>query len=128
MILTLCISALAFVMSGLALGFQIHSWRRSGPRVEVVRTQGIGATADGVWAIGVGARNCGRLGTKAQQFGFQLSNGQVITSVYDFLGQPIVLPMDLPPGGEASVMYSVRGVQELLAEVPSRQLGRRGPS
>ena len=119
-ILSLCISGLAFVMSGVALGWQIISWRRSGPRVEVARIQGIGATAEGMWFIGVRARNSGRLGTTAQQFGFQLPKGQVITSLYDWLRQPIQLPMDLPPGGDASVMYSVQGVQEALAQLPAK--------
>jgi hypothetical protein len=122
-ILTLCIAALAFVMSGVALGWQIYSWRRSGPQVTVVRMQGIGPTpawtgpgADpGTWFIGVEARNSGRLGTEVQQFGFALPNGETITAIQDVYGGPVNYPYALPPGGKASVMYDPRQVQSALA-------------
>lgn len=121
-ILTLCIAGLAFVMSGVALGWQIRSWRHSGPQVKVVRIQGIGATPEGIWFIGVGARNSGRLGTEVQQFGFKLTNGQIITALSDWLGLPIQLPMPLGPGGEVGVMYSVRGIHDALRGLPGERV------
>ncbi|OMC42373.1 hypothetical protein A5744_15805 [Mycobacterium sp. IS-1264] len=114
MILTLCISSLALAVSIGVLIWQIISWRRSGPRLRVVRIQGIGGTARGVWFIGVQAENSGRLGTQVQTFGFQLPNGDTIQAGEDFLGQAIQLPMDLPPGGKASVTYNIAGIRRAL--------------
>jgi hypothetical protein len=115
-ILTLCIAALAFAMSGVALAWQIISWRRSGPRVKVKRIQGIGGTPPGVWWYGVKAENSGRLGTQVQSFGFQLACGRTIQALEDFLRQPIRLPMDLPPGGSASVMYNAAARRNVLVQ------------
>lgn len=116
MILTLGISGFALVLSVVSLGWQVVSWRRNGPRVKVVRIQGIGpGRPQGVWFIGVEARNSGRLGTQVQQFGFQLPNHQVITVPEDFMGRPIG-NMDLPPGGTASAMYNARDIRDALAE------------
>jgi hypothetical protein len=117
-ILTLVIAGFALALSVISLGWQVHSWRHSGPRVTVKRTRGIGGTARGVWFTGVQAVNSGRLGTQIQQFGFQLPNGQIITALYEFIGQPIQLPMDLPAGGTASVMYNARNIREALAGQP----------
>jgi hypothetical protein len=63
-ILTLVIAGFALALSVISLGWQVHSWRLSGPRVTVKRTQGIGGTARGVWFTGVQAVNSGRLGTQ----------------------------------------------------------------
>ncbi len=61
-----------------------------------------------VWFVGVEATNSGRLGTEVQQFGFQLPNGRHLQNIYDFLGQPVQLPMPLAPGGTASMTYAAR--------------------
>jgi hypothetical protein len=82
--------------------------------VRVVRIHGIGGTLAGVWFTGVKAGNSGRLGTEVQLFGFQLPNGMTIQAVEDFMGQPIRLPMPLPPGGTASVMYGARAIRHAL--------------
>jgi hypothetical protein len=114
-VLTLCIALLALAVSGGALIWQIVSWRRSGPRVRVVRIQGIGVgTLDPTWFIGVQAKNSGRLETEVQQFGFRLPNDKTITSLQNYIGQPVLLPKALPAGGTVSVQYSAQGVREAL--------------
>lgn len=120
-ILTLIISVLAFVMSGVSLGWQIHSWRRSGAQVVVVTINGIGG--DPRWPIefvGIKATNEGRLGTEVSGCGFLLTNGQTIQAIEDAFGMPIQLPRPLPPGAQVSVHYSLDG----LATECSRQVIR----
>ena len=99
-ILTLCIALLALAVSGAALGWQIVSWRRSGRQVSVKATSGIGGLPPGVWFVGIEATNSGRLATEIEQFGFQLPSGRHMQNIYDFLGQPVKLPMLLAPGGK----------------------------
>jgi hypothetical protein len=124
-ILTLSISALAFVMSGVALGWQIVSWRRSGPRVRVVRIQGIGGMMPGTWFTGVKAENSGRLATEIQQFGFRLSNGMNVMALENFVGMPIQFPAPLPPGGTASVEYSAFAIRQALNQAGHDGTGAR---
>ncbi|MEE2852230.1 MAG: hypothetical protein VX424_06200 [Actinomycetota bacterium] len=122
MILTLCISGLAFVLSVISVVWQVVSWRRSGPRIKVKRIHGIGGPPQGVWLIGVQAENSGRLGTQVQQFGFQLPDGQFITALEDFLGMPIQLPMELPAGGVVAARYNALHIRNALA---GRRFGKR---
>ena len=121
-ILTLVISVLAFVMSGVSLGWQVHSWRRSGAQVIVETINGIGG--DPRWPIefvGIKATNEGRLGTEVSGFGFLLTNGQTIQAIEDAFGMPIQLPRPLQPGGQASVHYSIEGLRNGM-----RQAGDSG--
>jgi hypothetical protein len=115
-ILTLCISLLALAVSGASLTWQIISWRRSGPRVTVKTVSGVGAVPPGVWFVGVEATNSGRLGTEIAQFGFQLPNGRHLQNIYDFLGQPVELPMPLGPGRKATMTYAAQHIREVLRE------------
>ena len=105
-ILTLCISILALAVAGASLTWQVISWRRSGPQVTVKTISGIGGMPPGVWFVGIEATNSGRLGTEIAQFGFQLPNGRHIQNIYDFLGQPVELPMFLAPGSKATMTYA----------------------
>lgn len=114
-ILTLCISLLALVVAGGSLTWQIISWRRSGPRVSVKTTVGLGGDPP-VWFVAVEARNSGRLGTEVQQFGLQLPNGRHLQNIYDFLGQPVQLPTPLGPGGTASMTYRAEDLRRILYE------------
>jgi hypothetical protein len=116
-ILTLCISLLALAVSGASVTWQVISWRRSGPRVSVKTVSGIGGTPPGgVWFVGVKATNSGRLGTEIRQFGFQLPSGRHIQNVYDFLGQPVELPMPLGPGSTATMTYASQHIREILRQ------------
>ncbi len=114
-ILTLCISLLALAVSGASLTWQMISWRRSGPRVSVKTISGIGMPS-GVWYVGVEATNSGRLATEIAQVGFQLPNGHHIQNIYDFLGQPVELPMPLGPGRKATMTYAAQHIREILRE------------
>jgi hypothetical protein len=76
--------------------------------VSVKTVSGIGGMAPGVWFVGVEATNAGRLGTSIEQFGFQLPNGRHIQNIYDFLGQPVELPMPLAPGRKATMTYAAQ--------------------
>jgi hypothetical protein len=113
-ILTLCVSLLAPAVAGASRTWQIISWQRSGPRVSVKATSGIGGMPSGVWFVGVQATNSGRLGTEIEQFGFQLPNGRHIQNIYDFLGRPVQLPMPLGPGREATMTYAAQHIREIL--------------
>jgi hypothetical protein len=115
-ILTLCVSVVALAVAGGSLTWQIVSWRRSGPRVSVKTTSGIGGMPPGVWFVGVEATNSGRLGTEIGQFGFQLPNGRHIQSIHDFLGQPVQLPMPLAPGRTVSMLYAAQDIREILRQ------------
>ena len=70
----------------------------------------------GVWYVGIEATNSGRLGTAVSQFGFQLPNGRHMQNIYDFLGQPVELPMPLAPGGKATMTYAAQHIREILRE------------
>jgi len=70
----------------------------------------------GVWFVGVEATNSGRLGTEVQQFGFQLPNGRHLQNIYDFLGQPVQLAMQLAPGGTAIMTCAAEDIRRLLRE------------
>jgi hypothetical protein len=111
---TLGISLLALATSGVALGWQIVSWRRSGSQVTVKTT--VGTAGPGLWFVGIEATNSGRLGTEVSQFGFQLPNGRHIQNIYDFLGQPVQFPMPLGPGGKASMTYAAHHLREILQQ------------
>jgi len=108
-ILTLCISVLALLVSITAIAWQVISWRRSGARLRVVTKQGIvGSPPDGRWFISVDISNTGRLATEISRVGFQLSRAderQQIVDFQDVLGMPITLPRSLAPGASTSVMY-----------------------
>jgi len=54
--------------------------------------------------------------TEIQQFGLQLPNGRHLQNIYDFLGQPVQLPMPLGPGGTASMTYRAEDIRRLLRE------------
>ena len=116
-ILTLCISALAFLMSGAALAWQLISWRRSGPRVRVAAINGVGGDPDRlVDFIGIRATNQGRLSTEVTGAGFLLTNNQTIQAIEDAFGLPIQLPEPLNPGGRVSVLYKVDGLRRGLQQ------------
>ena len=115
-ILTLSISLLALAVAGASLTWQIVSWRRSGPRVTVKTFSGIGDMPPGVWFVGIEATNSGRLGTEIEQFGFQLPDGRHIQNIYDFLGEPVGLPMSLAPGRKATMTYAAQHIRQILRE------------
>lgn len=103
------------MLSVVSLGWQIVSWRRSGPRIKVERIQGRGVGhLDPTWFIGVKADNSGRLQTQVQQFGFQLLDGESISPTGNYHGNPIRV-MDLPPGGTASLEYDAQEIRDALA-------------
>jgi hypothetical protein len=81
-----------------------HFVAASGPRVSVKITTGVGGMPP-VWFVAIAARNSGCLGTEVQQFGLQPPNGRHVQNIYDFLGQPVQLPMSLGPGGTATMTY-----------------------
>jgi hypothetical protein len=107
--LTLVLSVLALLMSGLSLGWQIISWRRSGPRVKVKTINGVGGIPV-VDFVGIQATNEGRLSTEVTSFGFLLANNQTIQAIQDAFGMPVQLPQTLNPGGQASIHYSTEGL------------------
>lgn len=117
-ILTLCFSAVALVLSVVSFGWQVISWRRSGAQMRVVTKWGIaGSPPDGVWFLAVEATNTGRLATEVNQIGFQLSRRekrQTIVLFQDAIGRPITLPIQLPPGASTSVMYRPSDLLEVL--------------
>lgn len=119
-VLTLCLSVLALMLSITALAWQVISWRRSGPRLRVVTTQGIvGSPPNGCWFIAVEISNTGRLATEISQVGFQLSRGEKrrhIVDLEDVLGIPIELPRTLAPGASTSVMYAPQRLLEALRD------------
>jgi hypothetical protein len=67
-------------------------------------------------AVAIAARNSGCLGTEVQQFGLQPPNGRHVQNIYDFLGQPVQLPMPLGPGGTATMTYPAEDIRRLLRE------------
>lgn len=109
-ILTLCLSVLALLVSVTALVWQVISWRRSGARLRVATKWGIaGVPPAARWFISIEACNIGRLATEINQIGFQMSKSEERQQIVDFedvLGMPIQLPRTLAAGGTTSVMYA----------------------
>jgi hypothetical protein len=98
-ILTLCISSAAFLLSTISLIWQVISWRRSGARLKVTTTWGIFDTplGTGRWFLGITVRNQGRLATEIDQIGFHA------------LGRPLQQSIPLGAGASTSVMFDVPG-------------------
>ena len=117
-ILTLALSVLPLLMSGLSLGWQMVSWRRSGPRVKVKNINGVGGIPV-VHVVGIQATNEGRLGTEVTGFGFLLTNEQTIQAIEDAFGFPIQLPQPLNPGGQATIYYSIEGLHRGMQQAGS---------
>ena len=92
-ILTLCLSVLALIVSVTALIWQVVSWRRSGPQVRVSSRVGV---ADTVPFVSIEITNAGRMATEVNQLGFQLSaldDRQHIVMFRDALGMLVALPL-----------------------------------
>lgn len=111
-VLSTALSGLALLVSFAALGWQVVSWRRSGPRVSVVAHTAV--TGTGGRLIVIEARNSGRLATEIQGCGFDLTNGRHIVCPYDFLGRPLPLPAPLPPGGTVDFHFNPSDVLQPL--------------
>jgi hypothetical protein len=111
-VLSLCVSGLAFVVSLAALAWQVVSWRRSGPRVTVRARSAVAAVGGGL--IVIEANNSGRLGTETHGCGFDLPNNRQIVCLYDFFGQPFQYPAQLSTGGSLDFHLSPRDVPEPL--------------
>lgn len=112
-ILTLCISSAAFLLSIIALAWQVISWRRSGARLKVTTTWGVFDTPAGTgrWFLGITVRNRGRLATEIDQIGFQLprwrQHRQLVVPTMDAMGSPIQRPIPLGPGASTSLTFDV---------------------
>lgn len=102
-VLTLVISVVAALLSMLALGWQIYSWRRSGPRVSVTAQHAITLDESGTELVSVTATNAGRLQTVIHEFGFEMPDRRKFVELQSFV--PIALPADLPPGGSVSFYF-----------------------
>ena len=115
-ILTLCLSVLALIVSVTALIWQVVSWRRSGPQVRVSSRVGV---ADTVPFVSIEITNAGRMATEVNQLGFQLSaldDRQHIVMFRDALGMLVALPLALPPGGTVSKMFAAADVLQVIRD------------
>jgi hypothetical protein len=101
-VLSTSLAAVALVVSVAALGWQVVSWRRSGPRIEVAARA---AVTPNQRLIVIEAKNSGRLGTEIQTCGFDLPSGRHIVCPFDFQGVPLALPAQLPAGGKVSFYF-----------------------
>jgi hypothetical protein len=113
-ILTLCVSVLALVVSAVALGWQVVSWRRSGPRVRVTSKSGFAGTEP---FVSIEITNAGRLATEISQMAFQLSrldDRKQVLMFRDVLGALVTLPMPLAAGATVSKMFAAGAVLEVL--------------
>lgn len=113
-ILTLCVSILALAVSAITLGWQVISWRRSGPRVRVTSKSGFAGTAP---FVSIEITNAGRLATEISQMAFQLSSlddrNQVVM-FRDVLGDLVTMPIPLAPGATVSKLFAASAVLEVL--------------
>jgi hypothetical protein len=62
----------------------------------------------------VEASNAGRLATEVQACGFDLRSGRHIVCPFDFLGEPIQLPAELPPGGTVAFHFNAADISTPL--------------
>jgi hypothetical protein len=113
-IVSLATSGLALLVSLAALGWQIVSWRRSGPRVHVCARAGV--TAIGQNCVVLEVTNSGRLATEIETCGFDLPDGRHLVDLYDFMGQPMQLPTQLAAGGTVSFHYGAERMRIALIE------------
>lgn len=114
LVLTLCVSILALVVSAIALGWQVISWRRSGPRVRVTSKSGFAASEP---FVSIEITNAGRLATEISQIAFQLSrldDQKQVVMFRDVLGDLVTMPIPLPPGATVSKMFAAGAVLEVL--------------
>lgn len=120
MVLTLCLSVLALMVSTAALGWQVISWHRSGAQLRVVSKWGVaGSPPNPRWFFSIEVSNVGRLASEISQVGFQLPRKESRKQIVDFedvLGMPITFPRTLAPGASTSVMYAADRLLAVLAD------------
>jgi hypothetical protein len=122
-VFTLCISLAALAVAIGTLIWSVISWRRSGPRVKVIRTHGAAfPTEMELYFIGIRATNSGRLATQLRNAGFQLPNGTYVTALKDFLGLPVQYPKELSPGATIEIDFDVKDLRHALA---GRRFGKK---
>jgi hypothetical protein len=107
-VVSTALSALALPVALTSLGWQVLSWRRSGPRVSVTARAAVTGGGDGLVALE--ATNSGRLATVVQNCGFDLRSGRHIVCPFDFLGAKLQLPADLPPGGAVEFLFKASDI------------------
>lgn len=113
-ILTLCLSVLALLISITATVWQVISWRRSGAWVTVTSTWGF---AGELPFISIEMTNSGRLATEINRIGFQLSahdDREHVVMLRDVLGDLVTMPIPLAAGGTVSKMFAASAVLEVL--------------
>jgi hypothetical protein len=103
-IVSTSLSVLALVVASGSAVWQVVSWRRSGPRVEVAARAA--ATGFGGHLVVIEAKNSGRLSTQVQACGFELPSGRHIFCPFNFEGQPLPLPAELHAGGAVSFHFN----------------------
>lgn len=112
----LVVSIVALVVSLLALGWQVYSWRRSGP-VVTVETQWAWDLRDieGSEMLTITARNVGRLPVQIREFSFRTPTDWKFVlwkpmPISDSIEEPLV------PGHECTHYFSAAWIRERCVE------------
>ncbi|OZF28352.1 hypothetical protein CH296_19725 [Rhodococcus sp. 14-2496-1d] len=113
-IFTLIISCLALLTALGSIGWQIYSWRRNGPKVEVSAHLGFVTGPGGQNFIAIEATNSGRLETMVQSFYFQLPEGRTLQPTGSYI-KTTVLPARLSPGDQVSYYFNPNDIDQQLA-------------
>lgn len=111
----------ALAVSSVALGWQIVSWRRSGPRLSVTATNGITQNAINETPVefrAVTVHNEGRASAVVHEFGFCAPSGHQLLMFAGNALNPVRLPATVDPsGGEVDVWFPVEDLRIKCAEV-----------
>jgi hypothetical protein len=114
----LVVSILALLLAATSLGWQVYSWRRTGPAVKVTVDNAIPVGIPGVpdHLLQVTATNHGRGPTTVMGWGFQLPNNNVL-AVPQQTPMSTPLPRRLEGGAEASWFMDPQEIRLRSAEL-----------
>lgn len=110
-------SLIAIVLSVAALGFQVRTWRQSGPIVEVTACQGLPVTPGagaGDWHLNVTAINKGRSPVTVNNFGLKLPDKRQM-AILQRAPWSASLPHRLEPGSSAAWYIDTEAIKQSCA-------------
>jgi hypothetical protein len=110
------LSIIAIVLSVAAFGFQVRTWRQSGPVVDVTAFQSlpVGPGTAGEWHLAITAINKGRSPVTVKTFGLKLPDRRHM-AIMQWAPFSASLPHRLEPGSDATWYIDTDAIKESCA-------------
>lgn len=116
-VMTLIVSVLAIILSAVALGWQVYSWKHNGPKTKISADSGIAFGPLGDFEIlSFSVSNKGRASTQISSVDFLRSDGGGIVALFPTAFMQGSFPIDLKPGQQESLLVRLDEVARICAE------------